>query len=225
MTQDLPVQDLPGEEQAKTAGDAVAHPAAAVASLRQAMRRARHDNAERAGVLADQRSARLGRLELLGEALKPLVAQIPTDIDFFDVALMPGSNPRLFIDMIGFVEMGRDARQYRLLQDTRNGRLVLAESESVDAMVDAVTDYVARRLLERDRALAADTKQRPPSYTRAEAAPASSAVPGAARRRGGPLRWLGIAFAFLIDLLGAVAFFAVLAALAWYAWNRLHAPV
>jgi hypothetical protein len=52
--------------------------------------------------------------------------------------------------------MGRDKRQYRFVQDSRYGRAVLAESYEVAAMVQAVTRYVARRLVERERALADD---------------------------------------------------------------------
>ena len=48
--------------------------------------------------------------------------------------------------------MGRDKRQYRFVQDTRNGRIVIAESHEVGAIVQAVTDYVARRMVERERA-------------------------------------------------------------------------
>jgi hypothetical protein len=51
--------------------------------------------------------------------------------------------------------MGRDKRIYRFVQDTRFGRIVLAESHDVPVIVDAVTDYVARRMIERDRALVA----------------------------------------------------------------------
>ena len=64
--------------------------------------------------------------------------------------------PRLWIDVIAHVEMGRDKRQYRFVQDTRYGRAVLAESHDVPEMVHAVTRYVARRLVERERALADD---------------------------------------------------------------------
>ncbi len=170
-----------------------AHPSSAVDTLKQAMRRARQDNAERASVVSDLRTARFGRLELLYEALKPLVAQIPADVDTIDVGLVPTLNPRLFIDMIGFIEMGRDARQYRLLQDTRTGRITLAESEDVDTMVDAVTDYVARRLLERDKALAADTPISVGAAPRPAAVPAGSrplstvtVVPGPGSERSRP---------------------------------------
>jgi hypothetical protein len=49
--------------------------------------------------------------------------------------------------------MGRDKRLYRFVQDTRFGRKVMAESFEADEIVAAVTRYVARRLVERERAL------------------------------------------------------------------------
>jgi hypothetical protein len=52
--------------------------------------------------------------------------------------------------------MGRDKRAYRLLHDTRVGRRVLAESHDVADIVQAVTTYVARRIVERQRALDED---------------------------------------------------------------------
>lgn len=198
-----------------------------VDTLRQAMRRARQDNAERAAVVADLRTARLGRLELLAEALKPLVAQIPADVDTFDVGLMPGANPRLFIDMIGFIEMGRDARVYRLLQDTRHGRTVLSESESVDTTVDAVTDYVARRLLERDKALAADARHRPHQGDLALRDQGASGEAPPSRRSARHPIWTGIAsvFNFLVDFFGWLTLLAILLAAGWYAWQRAHGSV
>jgi len=51
--------------------------------------------------------------------------------------------------------MGRDKRIYRFVQDTRYGRIVLAESHDVPVIVEAVTDYVARRMIEREHALVA----------------------------------------------------------------------
>ena len=191
------------------------------------MRRARMDDAERVGAQADLRVSQIGRLELLQEALTPLLSQIPKSADLFDVGLMPGATPRLFIDMIGFVEMGRDARVYRFLQDTRHGRLTLCETAVVTTMVDAITDYVARRLLERDKALAADEFG-------AEAATAPSRAPGSAKvglvaategKPKGILGWGGAVFAFVIDLLGAIAFFTILAVAGWLLWNRLHGQV
>jgi hypothetical protein len=61
--------------------------------------------------------------------------------------------------VVAHVEMGRDKRQYRFVQDTRYGRAVLAESYEVPALVEAVTRYVARRLVERERALTDDVER------------------------------------------------------------------
>src|SRR5262245_65606949 len=56
--------------------------------------------------------------------------------------------------------MGRDRRQYRFMQDTRYGRAVLAESYEMPALVQAITRYVARRMVERERALSEDAPRR-----------------------------------------------------------------
>src|SRR5260370_8313349 len=57
--------------------------------------------------------------------------------------------------------MGRDKRIYRFVQDTRFGRIVIAESHDVATIVDAVTDYVARRMIEREHALVATPAPEP----------------------------------------------------------------
>jgi hypothetical protein len=124
--------------------------------LAAAIRQARVENAERAEAIADLRELEIGRLRTLEIALKPVVDQAPPDVDLFDLALAPGEHPRLFIDMIAYVDMGHDKRTYRFYQDTRHGRVLMAESQSADAIAAAVADYVARRLVERERALSAD---------------------------------------------------------------------
>src|SRR5215470_2628337 len=104
------------------------------------------------------REAEAARLAALDEALDPLFAGVPADLEMFDRGISPGETPRLWIDIVGYVVMGRDKRTYRFLQDTRNGRIVLAETADVADMVEAVTKYVARRLVERERALASDER-------------------------------------------------------------------
>jgi membrane-bound lytic murein transglycosylase MltF len=74
----------------------------------------------------------------------------------FDRGVSKGDVPRLWVDVIAHVAMGRDKRQYRFVQDTRYGRAVLAESYEIPEIVQAVTRYVARRLVERERALTDD---------------------------------------------------------------------
>jgi hypothetical protein len=122
--------------------------------LKQAVRQARIETAERSGVVVDLRDAELARLELLNEALDPLFAEIPSNVDLFDRGISRGDQPRLWIDVVAHVVMGRDKREYRFVQDTRYGRKVLAESTEIARIVEAVTRYVANRMVERARALA-----------------------------------------------------------------------
>lgn len=187
-----------------------------VASLSAAMRRARVENAEHSAALADLRAAEIARLEILSDALAPVVAQMPKDCDIFDVAIAPGERPRLFIDQIGFVEMDRDRRTYRFLQDTRHGRIALSESESVDDMVEAITAYIAHRLIEREKALAIDFAS-------------GGAVRVVVRKRlAEPLppreesdfsQKAFQAFLFFVEFLGSAAFFGLLAILALWAYR------
>ncbi len=130
-------------------------PQAPKPDLAAAVRRARVENAERADAIAELREIELGRLALLESELKPVVRQAPQDVDLFDLTLSRGDRPRVFLDMIAFIEMGRDRRTYRFFQDTLHGRVLIAESPRIDKIVAAVTNYVARRLVERERALAA----------------------------------------------------------------------
>jgi hypothetical protein len=127
-------------------------------TLREALRQARIESAERTGVIVDLRDAEIARLERLNEALDPLFAQIPDDVDIFDRGVGRGDPPRLWIDVVAHVDMGRDKRTYRFVQDSRFGRKVLAESAEVGDLVEAVTKYVARRIIERERALADDER-------------------------------------------------------------------
>src|ERR1700709_203788 len=124
--------------------------------LKDALRKARIDSAERTGVIVDLRDAEVARLELLNEALDPLFAEVPDTIEMFDRGIAHGDTPRLGVEVIAHVDMGRDKRTYRFMQDSRYGRTILAESPEIHEIVEAVTGYVARRIVERERAPAAD---------------------------------------------------------------------
>ena len=160
--------------------------------LRDALRKARIEAADRTGVVVDLRDAEVARLEILSEALDPLFGQIPDSVDLFDRGISQGETPRLWIDVVAHIVMGRDKRAYRFVQDTRFGRVVIAESHDVPVMVDAVTDYVARRMIEREHALAA-----PPVSASLVALPAEKP------RRG---RFWPFALGFI---LGALALFCL----------------
>jgi hypothetical protein len=124
--------------------------------LKEAIHQARVEAADRTNVIIDLRDADLARLELLNEALNPLFAEVTPEVDLFDRGISRGETPRLWIDAVTHVAMGRDKRLYRFLHDSRMGRRVLAESHEIPDIVQAVTTYVARRLVERQRALEAD---------------------------------------------------------------------
>jgi hypothetical protein len=194
--------------------------------LKGALRRARIENAERSDVIGELRGAEIARLEMLQEQLAPVLAQVPADCDLFDVALVPSEHPRLFIDMIGFVEMGRDRRLYRLLQDTRHGRVTLCETEQLDKVVEAVTNYIAQRLIERERALSANGNAgaipRDDGLRRHDVSVAPSEPTAPAPQR--PARRFFVRlFIYLVDLLGVAVLFAVVAAAAWYVY-KLQVP-
>lgn len=121
--------------------------------LRDALRQARIEAADRTGVVVDLRDAEVARLEILNDALDPVFAEVPDRIDLFDRGISEGDLPRLWIDVVAHVVMGRDKRSYRFVQDTRHGRIVISDSHDVAATVDAVTDYIARRIVERGRAM------------------------------------------------------------------------
>ncbi|WP_293858653.1 hypothetical protein [uncultured Alsobacter sp.] len=156
---------------------AAASPAGGGLDLRAAVRKARIEEAERSGVAAELRGAEIARLEMLQETLQPVFADLPRDAELFDVGLIPGEKPRLFVDMVAFVEMARDRRTYRFIQETRSGRLLIAEGDKADALAEAVTAYLGRRLVERERALAQGEAAAPaPVALPAEPIPAAQAV-------------------------------------------------
>ncbi|MDE2379354.1 hypothetical protein [Bradyrhizobium sp.] len=129
--------------------------------LRDALWKARIEAADRTGVVVDLRDAEVARLEILNDALDPLFAEVPEQVDLFDRGVSQGETPRLWIDVVAHIVMGRDKRMYRFVQDTRFGRIVLAESHDVPVIVDAVTDYVARRMIEREHAMVVTPEPKP----------------------------------------------------------------
>jgi hypothetical protein len=211
--------------------------------LAASIRQARVENAERADAIAEVRELEIVRLKALESALESIVDQAPQGVDLFDMALTQSEHPRLFLDMIAFVDMARDKRTYRFFQDTRHGRILIAESQSVDTIVAAVADYVARRLVERERALAVDPRvaeetrpQRaeangpaawPIAKSRARALhfpPAGASEPLAAelpkvRRPRGFARRLGDLLSTLLMLLGSITLTLLLGLGGYWAWT------
>jgi hypothetical protein len=211
--------------------------------LAASIRQARVENAERADAIAEVRELEIVRLKALESALAPVFDQAPQGLDLFDLALTQSEHPRLFLDMIAFVDMANDKRTYRFFQDTRNGRVLMAESQSVDTIVAAVADYVARRLVERERAVTVDSRvaegprpqaaeaygpatwpmARPrPRALHFPAAGATEPLPAAEqprpRPRRGIMRRLGDVLSLFLMLLGSITFALLLGVGVYWAW-------
>lgn len=178
--------------------------------LRAAVRKARIEEAERSGVTAELRGAEIARLEMLQETLQPVFADLPRDADLFDVGLIPGEKPRLFVDMVAFVEMARDRRTYRFIQETRAGRMLIAEGDKVDPVAEAVTAYLGRRLVERERALSQAEAGVSPA-TVAEATPEGPAAAPSRKRYSGS----DMIFAAIVGMMAGAAL--LLLAMLWKA--------
>lgn len=182
-----------------------------VRSLSDALRRVRIAQAERSDVVVELREAERARLDMLAEELKAVFAEVPASDDQFIFSVSPGNQPRLWIDMTSFVALGRDRRTYRFLKDTRLGRTIISETADIDDMADTVTEYVAERIIERERALEGDWVA---ARRAADGGTAETAGPLRSPRSGrrlpfdrAQLGWI-VAAALLGALLGVVALLA-----------------
>jgi hypothetical protein len=122
-----------------------------IRSLRKAVDAVRNRQADQSDVVVDLGEAEKGRLDLLAAELLPIFEEIDESDERFDLAVSRGDRPRMWIDMTTFVTMGHDRLSYRLLKDTRMGRIVLAETDDLSKMADFVSDYVAEKVVEREK--------------------------------------------------------------------------
>ncbi|WP_057463626.1 hypothetical protein [Pseudovibrio sp. POLY-S9] len=127
-----------------------------VRSLRDSIRKVRVAEMERTDVVVSLQESEKARLELLSEELIDVFKEVPEDDDQFAFQIVPGTQPRLWIDMTSHVLMGRDRHSYRFVKETRLGRMVLLETADIDDMADCITEYIAERIIEKERALEAD---------------------------------------------------------------------
>ena len=127
-----------------------------IVDLKRVLREVRIAQAEQNDVVSDLRNTELTRLELLTEALEGVFDDLPPGHDQLLLGVLPGQTPRFWVDATSYVMMARDKRIYQFVKDTRLGRTMLAESASVETIADAVTRYVAERIVEREQAIEAD---------------------------------------------------------------------
>lgn len=124
--------------------------------LSDIVRKARVSSAERQDVVVDMKEADKARLELLAEKLEPIFDEVDKEDDRFDFNISSGAQPRIWIDSVAHVHMGRDRRSYRFVRDSRLGRVVLIESGDADEVYSYVTNYIAERVIEREKLLEGD---------------------------------------------------------------------
>jgi hypothetical protein len=196
------VSELPDNGSTKGGG-----PARNVRRLTDAIRRVRTAETERSDIVVELRDAERARLEILAEELKSVFEEVPAENETFLFTVADGTPPRLWIDMTSFVAMGRDRRVYRFLKDTRIGRTVILETADISDMADCVTNYIAERIIERDRAVEADWLVKRVMQGEAPAAKKSArqliAMP-ASLKDSRNIGWIVAAFLFGI-LVGVIA--------------------
>jgi hypothetical protein len=174
--------------------------------LADAVRDVKNAAADREDVVVELREAQKMRLELLAAELLPIFAEVPADAGF-DFAMSSGTQPRLWIDAVSHVTMGRDRRTYRFLRDTRLGRVVLAESLDIKPVADQVTRYIAERIVERQRMIDGDVESVLVAQPVAGTAQAASVET--------PSRWRRFLSGLVLVLAGAAVGLIVTAALFW----------
>jgi hypothetical protein len=133
---------------------AIARPAAS-RSLREAIRKARLEEAERLDVTADARDGEIARLELLKAELEVVFADIPRQDDRFNLALVPSRPARLWIDLFTYAAIDDGSGAYLFIRNSENGRRTLFSANNVSDMADRITSYMAHEIVRRERMEAA----------------------------------------------------------------------
>lgn len=126
---------------------------ATVHDLQAAIQSVRLEQAQRDDAGAELQEQERARLFMLEEALEGVFNDIPEDQRDLALAVLPGDPPRFWVDATSHVVMARDKRTYRFVKDTRVGRTILHEGTDVDVIADAITRYVAERIVDRQRAV------------------------------------------------------------------------
>ncbi|WP_395688800.1 hypothetical protein [Aestuariivirga sp.] len=120
-----------------------------------ALREARLAEAVHFEAARDLRDSKSLRLQILKDDLLPAVQASPEARALFDLTLLPGETPKLWIDLTSYVVMEPDHRTYRFLQDRQDEREVLLETADRDAAAAAIRRHMAHRLVVRERQAAA----------------------------------------------------------------------
>ena len=134
------------EESAKS----IARPAAS-RSLREAIRKARLEEAERLDLAADHRDGEIARLDLLKAELESVFGELPPHDDRFNLVLVPSRPARLWIDLFTYAAIDDASGAYLFIRNSENGRRTLFSSNNVADIADRITRYMAHEIVRRER--------------------------------------------------------------------------
>lgn len=123
--------------------------------LTGALRQARLAEAAHHEAVLGIKDAKSLRLQVLKDDIAAVIAHSPQARQIFDLALVPGEPPKLWIDLIAHVVMEPDYRTYRLVQDNQAGRDILHETADRAEMVERIKHLMAHRIVARERQMAA----------------------------------------------------------------------
>jgi hypothetical protein len=123
-------------------------------SLAEALREARLAEAAHFDAALELRDSKSLRLQLLQDELLPAVRASSEARELFDLTLVPGDPPKLWVDLVSYVVMEPDHRTYRFVQDRQDGREILFESSLREQAAAAVRRHMAHKLVARERKLA-----------------------------------------------------------------------
>jgi hypothetical protein len=155
------------EESAKS----IARPAAS-RSLREAIGKARREEAERLDVSADKRDGEIARLELLKADLEAVFAELPPHEDRFNLVLVPSRPARLWIDLFTYAAVDEASGAYLFVRNSESGRRTLYSSVKVADIAERITRYMAHEIVRRERLEAALAESGPAARLGFDPAPA-----------------------------------------------------
>ena len=123
----------------------VANRTASEEDFGKALRWARLAEAAHRDALAQLDNAAAIRLQLMADRLAPV---LPTGIGLAGPLAAAGERPRLWIDLVLFIEMALDPKTYRLSLEGSDGRVVLFETQDPAEMAERVLREVGVDLLD-----------------------------------------------------------------------------
>jgi hypothetical protein len=127
-------------------------------ALGEALREARLAEAAQFEAALELRDSKSLRLQLLKDELHPTLKASAEARELFDLTLLPGEPPNLWVDLTCYVVMEPDHRTYRFLQDRQDRREILFESTDREQAAAAIRRHMAHRLVARERQIASSSQ-------------------------------------------------------------------